>query len=196
LLGLALVALLAGGAWAETAVERPGATPQWDVKAHPSDAGGVHCYYYEPGTLGREMALREAPVQERALRFQKVEKWEPNARVRAFAGEPVREQPLREASLFAAPAKVPRVAEKWAPTQSPTKFEDMFRRPTAWAEGMGRGAMMEMGMRPPTYIAAAQQPVRDFSRFERVGDCLYVRPEFPSALQQVNNRQFSPQWHF
>jgi hypothetical protein len=196
ILGVMLAVFLAGSAAAETTTVRPGATPQWDVEAHQTAEGGLHCSYYQPGTMVRETRLR-GQDEERALRFQQVEKWEPNQQVRAFEGEPVmREQPLRDVTVFGQPTGVPLIAEKWDLAQTPTRLPRLFAPPTAWGEEEGRGAMMEAPKRPPTYIAGAQQTETDFSRFELQEGCLYVRPEAPSALQQVNNRQFAPQWHF
>ncbi|MFH0810214.1 MAG: hypothetical protein V2A77_07070 [Pseudomonadota bacterium] len=61
----------------------------------------------------------------------------------------------------------------------------------------GRGAQgIICPKRPPTYIAEDQAEVSNFSHFENIDGCLYVRPCIPSALQEVNNRQFAAQWHF
>jgi len=195
LLGLLLAVLMAGGAAAQSATERQQATPQWDIKAYRTREGGVHCYYYKPGTLVREERLR-GPEEQRARRFQKVEKFQFNQQLRAFRGEPVvREEPLREVSVFTAPKPL-QEAGKWNFFRTPTRLPEKYGPPVSLEE-MGRGAA-KLGppQRPPTYIAEAQQAARDFRHFETVDECLYVRSEFPSPLQQVVNRQASPQWHF
>lgn len=204
---LAIVALaamlalgVAGGAAAQETVVQPEATPQWDVGVHRSPTGGVHCQYYESGTAIPETRLR-GQNEDWALRFQEqTDKWALNEREQAF-GRPedvVREQALREReiALFGGPTGEAEVSEKWAFRDEPTRLPDKYEMPTGWEEGMGRGGAAVPTERPPTYIAQAQREVQDFSHFERVDGCLYVRPGYPEPLTQVNNRQFSPQWHF
>ncbi len=194
-LGILLIVLMAGGAAAQTSTTQ---TPQWDIKAD-RDAAGLHCYYYpREETVVREQPLRGVE-QQRAQRFQEVEKFQFNQRTRAFEGEPViREQALREQTLFPPPLYTARVAEKWNWRHYPTPLECQFGPPTPWGmeQEAGRGGLVGTPERPPTYIAGAEQTVTDLSHFENIDGCLYLRPEFPSALQQVNNRQFAPQWHF
>jgi hypothetical protein len=184
-----LVAFMAGAAVAQTQAA-PEASPQWEIRAERTPDGVLHCDYYEPGTMTREEPLTWPA--ESITSAHEVGKWAFNEEYRA-PGEPVvREQALRPITLFAAPTPLAG-AEKWDFSMGPEVGQAAVSVPP---EGAGRGGGTIPTERPPAYRSDAQREVKDFSHFEGEGPCQTVRPDVPSALDQVNNRQFAPQWHF
>jgi hypothetical protein len=197
LLGLVLVALLAGPAAAQTGVQQQEATPQWDIKAQQSPQGNLSCYYYPPGTITEPQEVMLGPQQQRQEDFAFLDsKWPLIEQAQRFSGLPVvREQALRAETTFAAPAPVI-VGTKWNYFEPfPQSLYPAFE-PAAPPEELGRGAMtgVEEPRRPPTYIAQDQHYEPNVSRFESVEGQLCLRPDPPSPLQQLNSRQFGLQW--
>lgn len=217
LLGVVLVVCAVGQAAAQPAQSPQGlpdtqGLPEWNA----SNQGGRGGVCYAPSEASRDQA-KPGPEQERAQRFQEVEKFQFNQRMHAFAGEPVlvREQPLQAApgeAMYCPPLIGPEQARALA-------FHDVekFRLDERVRAFAGQPVIREQPLtagpfaapriacnisdcfhRPPTYIALDQEKVTDISPSPlEVGPdgCWRLRSVPISPLQQVNNRQFAPQWH-